>query len=157
MDYSVEVRETPEQALLVAKGRAGVSELGDKIGALFAEVYEFIKRSEIEECGQNVIVYHDEVGKALLLTRRGVPLEVGVQIDGPIDEGKRVIRSATPGGKVARTVHTGPYQNLSLAHGAVREWCIANKHEIAGPNWEIYGDWTEDEAALTTEVIYLLK
>ncbi len=29
--------------------------------------------------------------------------------------------------------------------------------ELAGPRWEIYGDWREDPADLETEVYYLLQ
>jgi hypothetical protein len=28
--------------------------------------------------------------------------------------------------------------------------------EMAGPRWEIYGDWYEDQSQLETEVYYLL-
>jgi hypothetical protein len=27
---------------------------------------------------------------------------------------------------------------------------------LAGSRWEIYGDWTDDESALETEIVYLL-
>jgi hypothetical protein len=33
----------------------------------------------------------------------------------------------------------------------------AGHNAIAGPNWEIYGDWTENPEELTTEVCYLLR
>jgi hypothetical protein len=28
--------------------------------------------------------------------------------------------------------------------------------DLAGPRWEIYSDWTDDESALGTEVVYLV-
>jgi hypothetical protein len=45
---------------------------------------------------------------------------------------------------------------LGGAHTAVRSWCAARRLRIAGPRWEVYGDWREDPAELETEVYYLL-
>lgn len=33
---------------------------------------------------------------------------------------------------------------------AVRAWYVAGGLELAGPNWEIYGDWNDDPAKLET-------
>jgi effector-binding domain-containing protein len=84
-------------------------------------------------------------------------IEVGVQVPGPFEGDGRVVCSATPGGTAARALHVGPYDKLGDAHDAVRLWCRKNNHPIAGPNWEVYGDWNEDPNQLETEVFYLLK
>ena len=55
------------------------------------------------------------------------------------------------------TVHRGGYDRLRDAHDAINAWCAANGHELAGPRWEIYGDWHEDPAQLETEVYWLLR
>jgi effector-binding domain-containing protein len=62
-----------------------------------------------------------------------------------------------PGGMVATVVHMGPYQKLPEAHAAVRGWCAEHGHALAGPSWEIYGDWTDNPAELRTDVFYLLQ
>jgi effector-binding domain-containing protein len=53
-------------------------------------------------------------------------------------------------------VHRGSYEHLAAAHDAVHRWCADNGHTVAGPRWEIYGDWREDEAELETEVVWQL-
>jgi effector-binding domain-containing protein len=68
-----------------------------------------------------------------------------------------VVRSALPAGEVAMTIHRGPYQDLRTAHDTVRQWCAAEGPTLAGPSWEIYGDWHDDPAELETEVYYLLR
>ena len=69
--------------------------------------------------------------------------------------------SATPAGSVATAVHFGPYAQLHEAHQAIREWCANRGYDFAGPNWEIYGHWTDecnsDPAKIRTDVFYLLK
>jgi effector-binding domain-containing protein len=69
---------------------------------------------------------------------------------------ERVVRSALPAGRVARTVHRGPYGELGWAHRAVLEWCAVQGHRPLGPRWEVYGPHRADPAELTTEVSYLL-
>jgi hypothetical protein len=39
----------------------------------------------------------------------------------------------------------------------VSRWCAAEGRGLAGPRWEIYGDWHDDPAELRTEVYYLLR
>jgi hypothetical protein len=36
-------------------------------------------------------------------------------------------------------------------------WCRTHGRRVAGPSWEIYGHWTEDESRLRTDVYHLLE
>lgn len=87
-----------------------------------------------------------------------IRLEVGVELQGPFEETGEVFRSATPGGPAACVRHLGPYHTLNLAHEAVRTWCEANGHRLAGPSWEIYGHWQPEWDAnprlIRTDVFY---
>lgn len=40
--------------------------------------------------------------------------------------------------------------------GFIPKQVIYGYKELAGINWEIYGDWNEDESKLETEIFYLL-
>src|SRR5215469_11425704 len=84
-------------------------------------------------------------------------VEVGVELIAPCVLDDPVVRSALPAGEVAMTVHQGPYQDLGVAHDRVKRWCTDNGRALAGPRWEIYGDWRENPADLETEVYYLLS
>jgi effector-binding domain-containing protein len=55
------------------------------------------------------------------------------------------------------TVHRGAYEGLGRAHEKVVKWCAAGGRKLAGPRWEIYGDWRDNPAELETEVYYLLQ
>ena len=66
-------------------------------------------------------------------------------------------RAAVPGGIAATVVRMGLYQKLSEAHTAVRRWCVEHGYALAGPNWEIYGDWTDNPDELCTDIFYLLQ
>ncbi len=64
------------------------------------------------QTGHNIMLYRDDVPN----------VEVGVQVSGPFDE-RPGAPSELPAGRVATTVHRGPYGGLEEAHAAVRAWC----------------------------------
>jgi len=111
------------------------------------EVYACLRRHNSAKQGCNVMLYLDDVAH----------VEVGVELIAPCVLDDPVVRSALPAGDVAMTVHQGPYQDLGVAHDRVKRWCTDNGRALAGPRWEIYGDWRENPADLETEVYYLLS
>jgi effector-binding domain-containing protein len=113
---------------------------------LLDQVYLFLSGTATRT-GRNVMLYKDDVPN----------VEVGVEVQGIVPPGGPVVASVLPAGEAAMTVHSGSYAGLDAAHRAVHEWCGANDRQLAGPRWEIYGDWREDPAQLLTEVYYLLR
>ncbi len=109
-------------------------------------VYACLHRHGSSGQGRNVMLYKNDIPQ----------VEVGVELIAPCVLDGPVIRSALPAGEVAMTVHRGPYRDLRTAHDTVIQWCAAEQRNMAGPRWEIYGDWREDPADLETEVYYLL-
>ena len=49
-----------------------------------------------------------------------------------------------PLGRRPRLVHFRAIPPLGAAHAAIRNWCAAHNHRLAGPNWEVYGHWEAD-------------
>ncbi len=113
---------------------------------LSGEVWACLRAGGIDRGCPNVMLYRDDVPN----------VEVGVILPGPWPRSGRVVASTLPAGRVAMTVHRGPYADLGSAHQAVVDWCTAHGLRPAGPRWEIYGPHRADPAELTTEVYYLL-
>ena len=71
-----------------------------------------------------------------------------------------VVAANLPTGLTATTTHFGPYGQLAAAHQAIHAWCHTHGHQLAGPNWEIYGhwqdDWNQNPSQIRTDVFYLL-
>jgi effector-binding domain-containing protein len=156
MSYDVQVREVQRGPLAVARGRATSANLSQQIRALFDQVYAFLGKGTVRQEGQNVVVYLNEAGKNLLASPAGCPIEVGVQVAASFEPDSAIFPSITPAGIVATVVHMGPYEQLVNAHKAVHQWCANNHRALAGPNWEIYGDWSDQLDQLRTDVFYLL-
>jgi effector-binding domain-containing protein len=88
-----------------------------------------------------------------------MPVDVRMtHVAGDFNEEGEIVRSSTPAGTVVSAIHFGPYQGLGAAHEAIRAWCIAHEHGLAGPNWEIYGhwqsEWNADPSRIRTDVYY---
>ena len=158
MQYSVQIVEVSPQPLAAARGYGNAQNLIPHLFELLDEVWKFLKANpHIKHEGLNVFLYYGEDGKDLLHTEQGLPIEAGVKVTAPFAGAGKVVCSATPGGTAATVVHIGPYENLSEAHAALRDWCNDNHRRIAGPSWEIYDHWNDDPGKLRTDVFYLLK
>lgn len=148
-DHEISVREEPRHRLAAARQRTTVERVSQEIGRLLEPVWAFIhEHPGLRTDGHNVAVYWDQAG--------GGSVEVGVQVVRTFEDTDAVVNSTTPTGLVATTAYYGPYSELGLAHHAVRVWCKTQGYELAGPFWEVYGDWSDDPARLRTDVFYLL-
>lgn len=148
--YDVKVQQLESVPLAVIRRQARKSELSRLVPQLCGQVWNTV-RAQQAKGGRHVAVYWDG----------GIRLEVGVEVGGPFAERDEVVRSATPAGPIAWTTHLGPYGGLGAAHDAIRQWCEANGHRLAGPSWEIYGhwlpEWNADPSGIRTDVFYLVS
>jgi effector-binding domain-containing protein len=146
MTYTVELKQVESQPLAVVKRCANQKDLSTVVPDACGIVWNAVKALGIK-AGRHVAIYWDDQ----------INLEVGVEIDSTFTGSGSVIRSAIPAGLVLTTAHLGPYNRLGDAHGAICDWAGSHHHTLAGPNWEIYGHWTDDPSQLRTDVFYLLK
>src|SRR2546430_5301787 len=147
--YAVQLQRLNSVPLAVIRRQASASDLARVVPECCGLVWNVV-RAEQTQAGRHVAIYWDG----------SIRLEVGVELYGPFAEHGEVVRSATPAGLVASATHFGPYGGLGSAHDAVRRWCTANNHSLAGPNWEIYGHWQSEwnahPALICPEVYYPL-
>src|SRR5215216_1238714 len=151
MEYEVRLEQLSSHPLAVVRRQASVQELSRVVPDACGTVWSVVRAQKIMGAGRHVALYWDEQ----------INLEVGVELETPFAGHGEVVGSATPAGVVATTTHYGPYGQLHEAHEAIRLWCQNNGYTLAGPNWEIYGHWTDewnsDPSKIRTDVFYLLK
>ena len=146
MNYDVRFEHASPRLIAVIRCVASPGDLSRVIPACCGEVWAYARTARLRQPGRHVAVYFDGA----------IHLECGVEILERFAGDGRVVCSSTPDGTVATTTHLGPYDQLSRAHDAVRRACADRDRMLAGPNWEIYGHWTDDPARLQTDVYYLL-
>ena len=152
MNYNVQLEMiTGIRPLAVVRRRASLRDLPKVVPDCCGIVWKVIRAQKITGAGRHVALYLDDQ----------INLEVGVELDAPFAGHGDVVGSSLPAGPVATAVHFGPYNKLSEAHQAIRDWCLNHGYALAGPNWEIYGHWdnawNSDPSKIRTDVFYLLK
>lgn len=153
MDYHVVIKGLRAQPLAAVRRRVLIGDVGRTWKPALELVWEFLRNHEgLRTDGHNCFLYHHPAhGEAAMV------VDFGVQVIRPFpDEGEVVCRE-TPAGEVAMTTYIGSYGKLAAAHEAINSWRAATGRAFGACSWEIYGDWTDDEAKLETQVIYLLR
>jgi effector-binding domain-containing protein len=152
MEYDVRLEHvTDARPTAVVRRRATVQELSRVVPEACGLVWGVLRSQGVVGAGRHVALYLD--GE--------MNVEVGVELETPFAGFGEVVGSALPAGAVATAVHFGPYGGLGAAHRAIRDWCAANGHALAGPSWEVYGHWVDewnaDPSRIRTDVFYLLE
>jgi effector-binding domain-containing protein len=153
MNYQVITKTVSSQPLAAVRRRVRLGEVGKAWKPALDLVWDFLRRHEgLRTDGHNCFLYHHPArGEAVM------EVDFGVQVIQQFQGEGEVIYTQTPEGEVVMTTHTGSYSNLGAAHQAINSWCAANGRDIGAYSWEIYGDWTNDETKLETQVVYLLN
>jgi effector-binding domain-containing protein len=145
-DYALRVEEVSARPIASARGAATRANLGPTIIGLLDKVWPVLRAQGIRT-GHNVVMYLDDLAH----------IEAGVEIFGDFSPTVEVHASATPDGLAATAVHWGDYGAMAPTYTALRNWCAANGHRLAGPSWEVYGDWNADPQQLRTDLFLLLQ
>lgn len=138
-----------EQPLLAARTSATFTEVPAKFLPLMERVGAFVREHGVEGAGQNVWFYREVSGDRM-------EVDVAVQVPASTGAADGLVRSATPAGRCAHAVLYGDYSGIPGVHQAIHRWCAEQNLVLAGPCWEVYGEWHEDPAKLRTDMYHLL-
>jgi effector-binding domain-containing protein len=153
MGYDVRTTDASPQLIAAVRARVRRGGVAQAFGSSLDKVWAFLRRHPgLRTDGHNLFLYEHGDAASPFLT-----VDFGVQVVAWFEQEGDVRCVQTPGGEIVTTVHRGPYDRLSAAHGAVHEWCRTNTRQIGGFSWEIYGDWTDDPERLETTIVYLLR
>jgi effector-binding domain-containing protein len=152
MNYHVVTKTVTAQPLAAVRRRALSRDIGRIWKPALDLVWEFLRRHEgLRSDGHNCFLYHHPACRGAAMD-----IDFGVQVMRPFQEAGEVVCAETPAGEVAMTTHIGNYGNLAAAHESINSWRATTGRAFGACSWEIYGDWTNDETKLETQVVYLL-
>lgn len=153
MDYQIVTKTVSSQLLAAVRRRVRVGEVGSAWKPALDLVWEFLGSNQgLRTDGHNCFLYRrPERGEAVMV------VDFGVQVVRSFPDAGEVICTETPAGEVVMTTHIGSYGKLGAAHQAIESWRASTRRTFGAYSWEIYGDWTNDEAKLETQVVYLLE
>jgi len=125
------IKDLPEQYMACI--RRTIPNYG-VIGELFTELFGAIMPAGVRPLGPTMAIYHD-----LEFKEEQCDVEVCIPVGRDLPgEGQPIRTRKLPGGKMACTIHTGPYENIGEAYSAVMSWLEANGYRLAGPQREVY-------------------
>ena len=133
MPYEVHVEEVNPQNVAAVRIRTNLSKISSDIGAGFGTLMQGLHRGGAVPSGAPLAVYHDVIDQ-----ETDGDIEVCVPVGSPLSGGSDVYTRELEGGRVATTMHLGPYEEISAAYQTLTSWIAENGHEIAGPPREIY-------------------
>jgi hypothetical protein len=149
MEHAVTIVTTTATPTAVVREASTWEAFPTRWRQLLDEVWAFVRSAGVA-AGRNVMLYADDVPN----------VEVGVEVSEAFAPSERVVASALPAGRAARTVDRGPPtpEGLAAAHAAALCWCSANGEQPTGVRWEVYGHWRDDDPdGFETEIYWLLS
>lgn len=145
MDYQCDIIETPPLLLAACEVFTPQADVPAHIGRLYQVLYGWLAGAPVQQAGQNHVFY-DRFGPD------GMRMRVAFPVSGPFDDTGEVSCVSLPGMRTAHTRHSGAYLNLPQAHQAVNAWCEGRSLERLGLAWEAYGEFSDDESKLLTDI-----
>lgn len=137
MEYTVSKKELAAQPVLVVRRRVRYADIAATIAAELPKVFLHAQQRGIAIAGFPITRYLEtSVGMVTLETGMRVTAHSGEWTEGESEGG--VFAETLPGGPVAATIHSGPYDQLQAAYAAIEEWVAANGFQTAGAPWEAY-------------------
>ena len=135
MPYSVERKELAPQPVLVVRKRVRRADIAKTLAEQLGRIFQHAQSRGAAIAGQPFTRYL-EWGPGVLTLEVGLPIAPGWRDSSA--QAVDIKADTLPGGPVATTTHTGPYDRLNDAHAAVQLWMEDNGLRGAGAPWEVY-------------------
>lgn len=148
-----EVVDAVETTVAVIRGVVDVSELTQFFDRSFSALAAEIAKQGIEIVGPAFARYHGPPATT-------ADLEVGFPTDRPVSASGDITASVLPGGRVARAVHHGSYDQLGQAWERLQQWIAQQGLTPSDDLWEVYVTEPRpdmDPAELRTELNWVLR
>jgi effector-binding domain-containing protein len=131
MPYEITVKELAPQPMVSIRTTCHAAVIGSTLAEILPEVFRYIRENDVYPCGPPFTRYHG-------FSDTEVDIEGGMPVKTPLPGKARIRAGELPGGRVATTIHIGPYERLPEAHDALHAWMREQEVEPAGPQWECY-------------------
>jgi effector-binding domain-containing protein len=149
VEYEIEERSEEAQAILAIRQETTPQGLGAAFRELLPVVEEYMEKKGVQASGPSFGIYHT-------YDPDRVDFQAGFPVAEPVEGEGRVEAGEIPGGRVAVTVHEGPYDTIGAAHDALDAY-LHDRGGHGGPPREVYlvGPGQDRDASnWRTEVIY---
>mgnify|MGYP000751859819 CR=1 FL=1 len=149
----MEIREVTEQPTLMVRLVTPVAKISDIMGEVYGEIGTYVAQKGIALAGAPYAMYYNMDMEAL-------DLEMGFPVTEVLMGSGRITAGKIPGGKIATTIHTGPYDTLEKSYielmGFVKEKGLA-VHEQWMYEYYLNSPMEVAPQELQTQICYIIK
>ncbi len=151
MTYQCELKQQPAQSALAIRTRAAVQDLPQVFGRAYGALMQYLGELGEQPAGMPYAAYFN-------MDMQNLDLEIGFPVAHKIAGKGEIQPSEFPGGKLASTVHIGPYDQVGPAYDALMKWIGAQGYQAAEVAYEIYYSGPETPPhEIKTEILFPLK
>lgn len=133
MPYNVDLLDTEPQQIAAVKVKTSLASIQNDIKKGFGTLVSGIEHSKIVPNGAPMIVYLSTIDQ-----ETEGEIEIAIPINSAFPDGASIYARELEGGKMASTIHHGPYEEITPAYHTLVGWVTENNYEFAGPPREIY-------------------
>lgn len=148
----MEILDVQKQETLMVRLTTQVRKLPEVMGEVYQEIASYMGRKGVDFAGPPYAMYYNMDMEALD-TEMGFPVTAGTRGEGRIKTGQ------IPGGKIATTVHTGPYSKLEESYNKLMEFVKEQDVQVEEWMYEYYlnSPMEVKEEELQTKICFVLK
>lgn len=137
MRYETQFVDLEAQHAAAVRGHvASTEELPEFLGSGFGEVINVLDKQGLHPTSA-------PFGRYRPTGDGGFDVEIGFPCSAVVEPEGRVVPAELPGGRVARVLHVGPYDDVGAAYEALMSWIIDEGCVATGEPWESYLDGPE--------------
>jgi DNA-binding transcriptional MerR regulator/effector-binding domain-containing protein len=152
MPYEVKLKQVELQPILGLRTRTSLAQLGRLTGRHLGALFGYLGGLGVRPVGPPMSIYHDPE-----FLEDDVDWELCVPVERRVTGDARMNGRELPAGKVAYTVHAGPYDEVGPAYCALMAWIRERGHQTLGPPREVYlvgPDQAGDPSGYRTEIAW---
>jgi len=139
----VRVEHVPLRTLAAVRTPLARDTLARDMIACLDRVWAFLRAHPEIRRDHNVVIYGPDG-----------TMTAGVEVFDDFEPAEGIERHATPAGRVVTAAHIGPYREMSRTYAAIEAWLGDTNTPTTGVSWEVYGDHTDDESRLRTDIFF---
>ena len=129
--YDIHAEARNAQVTVVARATLAVADIPPWLGKAYEASARLLADRQAGPAGPPFARYH-RLGEGRFEVEAGFPAARPIEGNGDTQP------SELPGGQVAVTIHTGPYDQMVPAYRALASWVSEHGGELRGDPWEVY-------------------
>lgn len=152
MSYKCEVVEQPPQPTLSIRTTTHVKDLPQELGKAYGAIGQYLGQLGEQPTGAPYTAYFN-------MDMSNLEVEIGFPVSSALPDKDKIQSGEIPGGKIARCLYTGPYNEIEPAYTDLTAWVKENGYEATGVAYEFYLNDPGEVAPpdLMTQVVFPLK